>query len=107
MAARQMARKALTSDDSAREVRHATMADAHAACYSALNGVCTGSADGMETVWSHGTDVSDFGPDGRSHLGWNAVIDQFRKEGAGWRLMHHRTDQAAPMAGPSGSPSTP
>jgi ketosteroid isomerase-like protein len=161
MAAGHMARKALTADDSAREVRHATMADAHAAFYSALNGVCTGSADGMETVWSHGTDVSDFGPDGRSHLGWNAVIEQFRKEaamkmggtvtcvdvrmvegdgfgfttctevgtgmvingkptalrfrstnvfrkeGAGWRLVHHHTDQAAPMVAPSGSPAKP
>ena len=83
MAAGALARKAVSSSsDGAREVRHETMADAHAAFYSALNGVCMGSADGMETVWSHGTDASDFGPDGRSHLGWNAVIEQFRKEAA-------------------------
>ena len=83
MAAGALARKAVSSSsDGAREVRHETMADAHAAFYSALNGVCMGSAEGMETVWSHGTDASDFGPDGRSHLGWNAVIEQFRKEAA-------------------------
>ena len=158
MVAGGIARKAVSaSSDGAREVRYETMADAHAAFYSALNGVCLGSADGMETVWSHGTDASDFGPDGRSHLGWNAVIEQFRKEAAmkmggtvtcegvrmvegeafgfttcteagkgmvidgkpaelrfrstnvfrkesnGWKLVHHHTDLAAPMADGAGA----
>jgi len=68
------------SDPAAAEYR--TLMDAHNAFYAAINQVCAGDAAPMAAVWSHENDVSDFGPDGQMHLGWNAVDAQFRKEAA-------------------------
>jgi ketosteroid isomerase-like protein len=60
----------------------ATMADANKGFYSALNQMCAGNAVPMDSVWAHTTDVSDFGPDGEMHVGWEAVRAQFQKEAA-------------------------
>lgn len=63
----------------------ATLLEAHDAFYSGLNDLCAGNADAVLAVWSHEPDVSDFGPDGQKHVGWQAVEAQFRKE-AGMKM---------------------
>ena len=85
MAAGHVARKALTQHDGAREESYATMDEANMAFYAAINGVCAGNAQGMESVWSHAADVSDFGPDGKTNIGYDAVIARFRRE-AGMKM---------------------
>ena len=65
--------------------RHGDVLAANEAFYAALNQVLAGSADGMDNVWSHSPEVSDFGPDGRRHVGWDAVQAEFRRE-AGQKL---------------------
>lgn len=60
--------------------KHGDVLSANEAFYAAVNRLMSGSADGMDAVWSHGADVSDFGPDGKRHVGWPAVEAQFRKE---------------------------
>ena len=62
--------------------KYRDLMSAHNAFYSALNQLCAGDAAAMAGVWSHENDVSDFGPDGQCHFGWNAVDAQFRKEAA-------------------------
>ena len=63
----------------------ATLLQAHDAFYSGLNELCAGNADAVLAVWSHAADVTDFGPDGQKHVGWQAVEAQFRKE-AGMKM---------------------
>lgn len=63
----------------------ATLLQANDAFYSGLNDLCAGNADAVLAVWSHEADVSDFGPDGQKHVGWQAVEAQFRKE-AGMKM---------------------
>jgi hypothetical protein len=58
------------------------MADAKKGFNSALNQMCAGNAVPMDSVWAHTTDVSDFGPDGKMHVGWEAGRVQFQKEAA-------------------------
>lgn len=138
----------------------ATMADANKGFYAALNEMCKGNEVPMESVWAHTTDVSDFGPDGKMHIGWDAVRAQFQKEAAmklsgtvtcenvhtimgdtfgvvtctevgkgmmvdgkpadlrfratnvyrkdshGWKMVHHHTDQSAPMEASASVTST-
>jgi ketosteroid isomerase-like protein len=62
--------------------QHADVLAANEAFYAAINRLMAGSADGMDAVWSHSPDVSDFGPDGKRHVGWPAVEGQFRAEAA-------------------------
>lgn len=85
MAAGHMARKALTQHDAAGEKHYATMDEANMAFYAALNAMCAGNAQGMESVWSHAADVSDFGPNGKTNFGFDAVMARFRSE-AGMKM---------------------
>ena len=62
-----------------------TLLEAHDALYSGLNELCGGNAEPLLAVWSQGSDVSDFGPDGQKHVGWQAVEAQFRRE-AGMKM---------------------
>jgi len=149
--AMQAARKHSSAETPAHTTTFATMADANKGFYAALNQMCAGNEVPMESVWAHTTDVSDFGPDGKMHVGWDAVRAQFQKEAAmklsgtvtcenvhsimgdtfgvvtcievgkgmmvdgkpadlrfratnvyrkdthGWKMVHHHTDQSAPM----------
>lgn len=149
--AMQAARKHAAQETPAHVTTFATMADANKGFYAALNEMCKGNEVPMESVWAHTTDVSDFGPDGKMHIGWDAVRAQFQKEAAmklsgtvtcesmhsimgdtfgvvtctevgkgmmvdgkpadlrfratnvyrkdshGWKMVHHHTDQSAPM----------
>jgi enoyl-CoA hydratase/carnithine racemase len=85
MAAGHMARKALTQHDAAGAKHYATMDEANMAFYAALNAMCAGDAQGMESVWSHAADVSDFGPNGKTNFGFDAVMGRFRSE-AGMKM---------------------
>ncbi|NBU89525.1 MAG: hypothetical protein EBS16_10020, partial [Betaproteobacteria bacterium] len=48
--------------------KHGDVLSANEAFYAAINRLMSGSADGMDAVWSHGADVSDFGPDGNLYI---------------------------------------
>jgi ketosteroid isomerase-like protein len=48
--------------------------------YMALNQMFTGNTVPMENVWSHGGDVTLEGPFGGRLEGFEAVMDEFRKE---------------------------
>lgn len=62
-----------------------SLLEANDALYSGINELCAGNAEPLLAVWSHEADVSDFGPDGQKHVGWQAVEAQFRKE-AGMKM---------------------
>jgi len=158
--AMQAARKHATQENNPPATTFATMADANKGFYAALNEMCKGNEVPMESVWAHTTDVSDFGPDGKMHIGWDAVRAQFQKEAAmklsgtvtcesvhsimgdtfgvvtctevgkgmmvdgkpadlrfratnvyrkdshGWKMVHHHTDQSAPMEASASVTST-
>lgn len=59
-----------------------TLKAANDAFYAALNSNFTGDTAPLQAIWSHGVDVSDQGPFGARLDGWDAVNDQFIKEGA-------------------------
>jgi len=69
----------------AEQKKLSTLLQANDAFYSGLNDLCAGNADAVLAVWSRASDVSDFGPDGQKHVGWEAVEAQFRKE-AGMKM---------------------
>ena len=53
--------------------------------YAALNAMFTGDMGPMDSLWSHGNDVTDQGPFGDRLDGWDAVGAEFKKE-AGMKL---------------------
>ncbi len=52
------------------------------AFYAALNDMFTGNTAAMAAVWSHEPDVTQLGPMGGRIAGWDAVGDEWRREGA-------------------------
>lgn len=53
--------------------------------YAALNAMFTGDLAPMDSIWSHGSDVTDQGPFGSRLDGWDVVNAEFQKE-AGMKL---------------------
>ncbi|MBI3675089.1 MAG: nuclear transport factor 2 family protein [Proteobacteria bacterium] len=58
----------------------AAVVAANAQFYIALNKMFTGDAVPMNTVWSHGDDVTYMGPTGDVDVGWNAVLKNWQAQ---------------------------
>ncbi|MFK7777353.1 MAG: nuclear transport factor 2 family protein [Gimesia sp.] len=50
--------------------------------YSALNQMFTGDLTKMKNVWSHKSDVTYMGPDGKFQHGWKKVLSDWEKQAA-------------------------
>ncbi len=50
--------------------------------YDALNAMFKGDLSPMKKVWSHSDDVTYLGPDGSFLIGWNATLEDWKKQAA-------------------------
>ena len=53
--------------------------------YTALNEMFTGNIEPMNDVWSHTSDVTYLGPDGKFIVGWDGVQPEWQNQ-AGLKL---------------------
>jgi ketosteroid isomerase-like protein len=64
------------------ESDEASVKEANAQFYKALNAMFAGDLGPMKEIWSHADDVTYMGPDGGFQIGWNQVLANWQKQAA-------------------------